>query len=224
MKVNKNIGELMEYINLKQKHKAIQETLSETNNIRIHRALKWLERSEKEIDDEDAQFIFLWISFNAAYAEELGHQRSERDILDLFFKKLVENDQKKQIQPLLFQSFSGEIRTLIENKFVFEPFWRALREHDSSESWKQKFEASKKAALTKLMQNNTADVLSIIFDRLYVLRNQLIHGGATWHSSVNRQQVHDGCRLMEKLVPLMIDIMMSAGETDFGELTFPVIK
>lgn len=28
-------------------------------------------------------------------------------------------------------------------------------------------------------------ILSILFDRLYVLRNQLVHGGATWNSDVN---------------------------------------
>lgn len=214
----------MGYIGLKQKHKSVQEQLSEANNIRIHRALKWLERSEKESNDDDAQFIFLWISFNAAYAEELGHQRSERDCLAAFFNKLVEVDQKHRIHQLLFQSFTNEIRTLIENKFVFEPFWKALREHDSSDTWKDKFEGSKKAAFAKLLQNDTAEVLSIVFDRLYVLRNQLIHGGATWDSNVNRQQVQDGRRIMEKLVPLMIEIMIEAGDADFGELTFPVVR
>ncbi|QBZ84183.1 hypothetical protein GHNINEIG_02258 [Hydrogenovibrio crunogenus] len=214
----------MDYIALKQKHKSLFESLSEPNNIRIHRALKWLERSEQETEDDDAKFIFLWIAFNAAYAEELGSRRSERESLGLFFQKMIEVDSKQQLHPLLFQAFSGEIRTLIENKFVFEPFWKALREHDSSEEWKRKFEASKKAAIGKLMQNHTAEVLSIVFDRLYVLRNQLIHGGATWNSYVNRQQVQDGRRIMEKIVPVMIDIMMESGDTEFGQLTFPVIK
>ena len=29
-------------------------------------------------------------------------------------------------------------------------------------------------------------------DRLYTLRNQMLHGGATWNSNVNRDQVTNG--------------------------------
>ncbi|WP_425067816.1 hypothetical protein [Reyranella sp.] len=38
-----------------------------------------------------------------------------------------------------------------------------------------------------------------ILDRLYVLRNQLLHGGATWNSSVNRSQVRDGAAVLSRL-------------------------
>lgn len=40
----------------------------EATRVRIHRALSWLERAEKESKDPDATFIFLWIAFNAACA------------------------------------------------------------------------------------------------------------------------------------------------------------
>lgn len=213
----------MGFVSLKQKHKSMQEQLCESHNIRIHRALKWLERAEQETDDDDAQFIFLWIAFNAAYADEFGNENAERINLNNFFATLTKADKKDRIYQLLFQSFTGEIRTLIENKFVFQPFWKALREHDSSESWKTRFEASKKAAMAKLLEHDTAAVLSIIFDRLYILRNQLIHGGATWNSSVNRNQVSDGTKIMAKLVPLMIDIMIDSPDQDFGALIYPVI-
>ena len=45
-------------------------------------------------------------------------------------------------------------------------------------------------------------MLSIVLSRIYVLRNQLVHGGATWGSSVNREQLRDCTRFMAKLVPL----------------------
>ena len=34
-----------------------------------------------------------------------------------------------------------------------------------------------------------------VFDRLYVLRNQLVHGGSTWNSGINRTQVRDGAAI-----------------------------
>lgn len=84
----------------------------------------------------------------------------------------------------MFNEFSGPIRTLIDNRFVFEPFWTALREHDPSNRWEASFAGSRKAAMAAVLGQDTSTVLSIVFDRLYVLRNQLVHGGATWNSQV----------------------------------------
>ena len=46
----------------------------------------------------------------------------------------------------------------------------------------------------------------MLFDRLYVLRNQLVHGGATWNSSVNRGQVKAGAEILAFLVPVFVDV------------------
>ena len=51
-------------------------------------------------------------------------------------------------------------------------------------------------------------VLERLFDRLYVLRNQILHGGATWNGSVNRKQVGDGAAIMAFLVPAFVKVMM----------------
>lgn len=53
---------------------------------------------------------------------------------------------------------------------------------------------NKRGARRAYLASETGTVLMILFDRLYVLRNQIIHGGATWNSSVNRDQVRDGAR------------------------------
>jgi hypothetical protein len=66
-------------------------------------------------------------------------------------------------------------------------------------------------------------VLSTIFDRLYVLRNQLVHGGATWNGSVNRDQVRDGAALLKWLLPTFIDIMMDNATRDWGKPFYPVV-
>ena len=59
-------------------------------------------------------------------------------------------------------------------------------------------------------------VLAIVLSQIYVLRNQLIHGGATWQGSVNRDQLRDCTHFMAKLVPLVIEIMMGHPETLWG--------
>ena len=51
-----------------------------------------------------------------------------------------------------------------------------------------------------------------------MLRNQLIHGNATWNGQLNRQQVNDGYRLLSALQPVFLSIMMSNPHKDWGRL------
>ena len=67
-------------------------------------------------------------------------------------------------------------------------------------------------------------VLSILFDRLYVLRNQLVHGGATWNGSVNRAQVGDGARIMAFLVPLFVSLMLENPGEPWGAPRYPPLE
>lgn len=208
---------------LKDRLKRGEDKLPEVTRVRIHRAISWLRRAEAETKDQDARFIFLWISFNSAYAQEFGFEQPERDLLREFLMRLLKADSGKTLHALVFKKFTGAVRTLIENKFVFEPFWRALREHDSSGRWEQRFERDKKAALKAVMDGDTLTVLGVIFDRLYVLRNQLVHGGATWNSKVNRQQVGDGAKLLDWLLPATIGLMLDNPEVEWGGIGFPVV-
>ena len=141
----------------------------------------------------------------------------------MFLAALLSIDGEKRLQTLVMGQFTGPIRTLIENHFVFEPFWRAQRDHDASERWKKQFAAGRKTALKALLDGHTGAVLAIIFDRLYVLRNQLIHGGATWNSAVNRAQVKDGAHLLLALVPILVELMLDHPELDFGGILYPVL-
>lgn len=208
---------------LREQFKSAFDSHSESSRIRLHRAISWLARSEAEANDPDAQFLFLWIAFNAGYAREFDEGSSERARLMEFLNRLVELDSGNQLSLLVHKVYSGVIRTLLDNKFVFEPFWRALREHDSSGRWEEQFAASKRAALRHHMEGNVATTLAIVFDRLYVLRNQIVHGGATCGSKLNRQQVKDAAQLMENLVPVILGIMIANPNTQFGDLLYPVV-
>jgi hypothetical protein len=69
-----------------------------------------------------------------------------------------------------------------------------------------------------MADKQTARVLREVFDRLYMLRCQIIHGGSTWGGKVNRDQVKDGAAILGTFIPIMVDIMMdncqSAPNTD----------
>ncbi len=208
---------------LKDQHRRLRESQPEPLRVRIHRAISWLTRAEQERDDPDARYIFLWIAFNAAYASEFGFEQAERARVKQFIEKLIGLDRENKLHHALFSQFSGPIRTLVENKHVFEPFWRALREHDGSGAWEASFVSSKKVAMKALMGKDTGTLLSIVLDRLYVLRNQLVHGGATWGGKTNRAQVKDGASILGTLVPIMLEVMMQAEGDEFEAIAYPVV-
>lgn len=208
---------------LKAQHRSIRDAQPEALRLRLHRALSWLTRSEQEGDDPDARFIFQWIAINAAYAREFGFEHSERDQVRQFVGKLLAVDREQRLQDALFRQFTGPIRTLIDNRFVFEPFWKALRAHDSSGKWEEQFTASRRVALKALMEKQTDVLLSIVLDRLYVLRNQLVHGGATWNSMTNRAQVKDGTAILGTLLPMIIEIMMHGEAMDLEGIAYPIV-
>lgn len=208
---------------LKDKLHAAGDAHEEPSRVRIHRAISWLARAEQETDDPDARFVFLWIAFNAAYAKAFGVEESSRLQLATFFSRLVAVDAEKRLSGLMFSQFSGPLRTLIANKHVFEPFWRALRDHDSSGHWETQFHAGSRAATRAVLDGRIDVVLGVVFDRLYVLRNQLVHGGATWNSRANREQVRDGANIMSAVVPVVVELMLDHPEVDFGEILYPVV-
>lgn len=218
----KNISLSIPYNNLKQLHRQIRDSQPEQNRVRIHRAISWLNNFE-HIGEIDIVLIRLWISFNAAYAGDFGDIQSERVKLKSFLAKIIELDNEKKIRKALFDKFSGPIRTLIDNKFSFEPFWKAVRTHDSSEKWNEMFLNHKKRALSVLMSGDALSLLEIIFDRIYTLRNQIIHGGATFGSQINRNQLEDACQILAEIIPLMITLMIKNPTVDFGEINYPVI-
>ena len=210
---------------LKQKHRDLREQFPESLSVRVHRALSWLDRAEQEVSDLDSQFIFLWISFNAAYAQEFEgiESFSQQDLLGGFIERIVDSDQNKLIYTLLWQQFSGPVRSLIDNQYVFRPYWDHLKGRLTEDEWKNSFSKAKQAANICLAENETAKLLQIVLARLYVLRNQILHGLATWNSKINRDQIRDGTAILERLIPIVINLMMDDPRRNWGDHAYPVM-
>ena len=216
----------LNYYNLKNRQREVRDAFSPALALRTHRALSWLERAEREEGDHDARFIFLWIAFNAAYANEIGDRKtfSERKVLLNFLKRLEALDRERLLYQAVWDQFTGPIRLLIDNRFVFQPFWDHFRGQAGAEDWEQRFSHSRRQAHRALGRQDTLKILAVVFDRLYVLRNQLIHGGATWGGAVNRQQIRDGAAILGALVPIVIHLMLEAPYQLWGEPSYPVVE
>mgnify|MGYP000238451952 FL=1 len=198
-------------------------TLPETLTIRLHRAISWLKSAEKQEGSLDMKFLSLWIALNATYAVDLNgiSSKPEKAKLRDFTSSLVQFD-RTRLYNLFWEKYSGPVRVLIENKFVFEKFWEYNRGENND--YLYAFNKSIATATNCLSKQNIEGLIEIVLERLYTLRNQLIHGGATYNSKLNRSQLKDACNIMQLLVPIIIDIMLENGDHDWGEIAYPVVK
>jgi len=205
------------YKQLKQKHRELRDGYDESFSIRIHRSLSWLDRAEQDSNDIDAKFIFLWISLNCAYSIHLnvyGHHGDE-ELRSDFFAILLKKGQN-EIHEIIWGRFHQEVRSILNNEFILTSFW------EGKDNWRKKLENEKKEVQDSLRdRDDTHYILDKIFRRLYVLRNQIFHGGATWKGKLNRQQVKDGSGLLSYLLPVILSIMMENPNEDWGALAYP---
>lgn len=209
----------VDFKELDARRKAIESAFPDQWRLRMRRAVSWIECAEKASND-DSRFIFYWIAFNAACGRR--DLRNAGRVHEEYFDTILRLDSNNAIHDTIWKRFHGPVRVFLDNHFVFDPFWKHHHGEDAHD-WEIRFESSKRRAYKALGQADTKTILSILFDRLYVLRNQLMHGGATWNGKTNRDQIRDGSRIMAFLVPLFIWLMMSDPKVDWGPPYYPFV-
>lgn len=196
---------------------------SEDLATRLHRAVSWIQAAE-EAGNDDMEFIALWIAFSACCSiDQQGDQPlGDHEQFHRFVANLVKHDAGGKIYACLWEEYSTHVKALIRNPYVYHPFWTSQR--DGNDNWRSQFDQSSVAALNALSRGRVTELCTIVLDRLFVLRNQLIFGGATYKGRVNREQVTDGAGLLGTLLPIMIEIMLQAADEDLGNIAYPVIN
>ena len=203
------------------------------NEDRLRRADSWLSRSEEATSDAE-KFIFLWISFNAAYGADVTaayveESPRERGKFGAFLQNIIERDEDGLLEEILWDRILPLIRRLLDNQYVFKPFWDAVSGSPGAERWEDQFRKANTRVSDARRYRDVRGVLREVFLRLYTLRNQLFHGGATYAAGWGGDQVRDGARIMEALVPVILEIMRVDIETNpdsgvWGSIAYPRIN
>lgn len=196
-------------------------------DVKVRRALSWMKQAEDiEDSNSDNRFLFYWIAFNALYSskiEDSGTHTNEHVIYRRYFKKLLNADKKKRIYNMVWGHMKPQFRQLITNKYLFGYFWKFHNNELEAKSWDQIFQSMNKKFQNHLKYDRVPEALADVFSRLYVLRNQIIHGGSTWGGDRNRNQVKICSKVISVMVPLMVDIMLDSPDVDWGDLHYPVL-
>lgn len=209
---------------LKERHRREREAQPKQLAVRIHRAISWLDRAE-QAQDLDGKFIYLWISFNAAYSQNQYSElrSSDAELFKSFIDTIVALDQAKVLYHQLWSEFTQSVRVLLDNQYIYQPYWNHLNGIEGYEDWQQSFNDAKRVAITAIINKDTAVAMQVVFTRLYTLRNQIMHGGSTYDSSANRQQLRDGVKILSALTPLIIEIMMNHPDEYWAPHSYPVV-
>lgn len=209
---------------LRRRFRAIPKDTRDANqafSVRVWRALSWLERSEAAGEgDLEGRFVPLWIAFNALYGRmaDDGGMAPDRGSWQEFLARIARADGTDRLGQILWDEQLDVLR-MIDSRYLFKPFW--LGEQAEADG---KLKQARRRAIASFHGRTPLVVLQELFERIYVLRQQIFHGAATCGGKVNRRTLSMGTRVLSCIVPAMIEIMIAAGpDADWGEICFPAI-
>lgn len=185
--------------------------------LRMRRVTSWITSAAKEEHDDDTAFICYWVAFNALYGDDTGLvklEETEREAYRRCIEKIADTSPLVIYREIVEAFGEEEIGDLVNVRFMLAPYWY-------TGSWEHALKADARRLDNAFQWKNVKDVLCLIFDRLYVLRNQLVHGGATWGGSVNRTEVAMGRRFAALLVPLLAGRVLDNPDLDWGRPYYP---
>lgn len=206
---------------LRKQFRALPKEARESHQpycVRIWRALSWLERAETlDSADIEGRFISTWISFNALYGQLDPDRRAygDREAWSTFLAHIWRIDSEERLSALM-QKRQMRILRIIEDKYLCHRFWL---EGDSAA---KVVRDELRETMARFGGREMHKVLGLLFDRLYVLRNQLLHGASTKGSRLNRRPLREAGNLLIDLVAEMLGVMITHGiDEGWGELCYP---
>jgi Apea-like HEPN len=190
--------------------------------IRVHRSLSWFERALALDDTEEpeARLLYAWIAFNALYGvwdSEEGFAAGERASWKAFVETLLQID-RQQLLAQQIQVIQTDILWLLECKFLDPTFWR---NPDETGGVRRRYHQ----AIRLYHEGCWVKILGFTLDRIYVLRSQIVHGAATRGSSLNRESLTRCRRVLEALMPVILQLVIEQRVDDqWPPLCYPPIR
>jgi hypothetical protein len=182
--------------------------MSEAIEIRLRRARSWLRKAKKAAEnaDLDAQFVFLWIAFNALYGTP-RYRRSRDTYSGETEDFLTFLDEGERLSRGRFGACLGRVESHAR-EVLLSPFLNI-------ECWRQWDAAGvrdrQKRRAGSCNTYDKAHRLGRVFLQLYTLRNQVLHGAATDGGRRNRESLKHAIPILDAFVPACIEFVAEHG-------------
>lgn len=223
---------------LRRRWKPAKERLSKSGQaeglrIRLHRCCSWLQRVEQltagepalegtaaaEREFDDAALVCRWIALNALYARWDDRGRApfaDVESLKSFTSHIVRVDRDGRISETLSRH-KRLVIALLEDALLSRSFWQEPTPGRAGKSSRAAFDAR-----DWYLRKQWSLILERTLQRIYVLRCQLVHGGATCGGRLNRIALRRCSQMLSHLLPAIVLAMIDHGETEeWGPLCYP---
>lgn len=187
---------------------------------RIRRSLSWLERAAlTPRRDKPPRFVDLWIALNALFGVKPFPVPDERRHFRNFVRRLSRIDTSCNfLVPSMSQGRIQDLALVL----VGEP-------HLWKEFWQKKVEElnkNRKAGLSEvrasLREKDAVNFYMCVFERLYVLRNQIFHGSSSAITKKSKDALKPAIEFLEEAIPTFIRVMLRCGSgRDWPAIPYP---
>lgn len=201
---------------------------------RIKRARSWVSRAQAaesaavaSDDATDAQelFVMYWIAFNALYGRvnESGHGRYLRpgdDDARWFLRRVCDLDIGTGRIAATMSALRKDGHSLLKSRYLSDAYWR----DGYTSAVRRQLEEEAAAAEEALDSGDVHNYLvTLLWGRVRVLRNQIFHGCSTNRGSLNKDTIEPALRVLSGLIPVFVDVMEARidKENDWPCIPFP---
>lgn len=190
-------------------------------NIRFHRACSWLQRVEQSDGEEDVEFILLgqWIALNALYgqwSDTKCEPLPDMARLQTFMDRILDLDKEGRVVDAL-QEHKPLVMAILDDEYLSRFFWEEPGQLRARKSRKVKYNAQ-----TWYIEGRWKLVCDHLLKRIYLLRCQLVHGAASYGSSLNRTPLRRCTTMLEHLLPAILSVWIDdAADEDWGLMCYP---
>jgi hypothetical protein len=174
---------------------------------RVYRANSWLRRAEESplsAEDRfvDDRFIALWVAFNALYGQADAYLARDtwagelKDIRDFLTQACSVNGAERRLVRAL-EGLADDVQTVRESPFLYSEYWQ----DGFTDQLSHTLESI--APTTPRSRKELVQLLKDVFERIYVLRNQIFHGSAKYGSGANRDTMEPAFRILLRRKPCL---------------------
>ncbi len=222
---------------LRRRWKPFKEQLSRVKGhplpIRMHRAFSWMDAADQleastpvqpmtdAPDDQlaDQRLILRWIALNAFYGKwDAAALEPVKDATSLreFLRQIGRLDEDGLVAQVL-TARRDNVVDVVSNRFIDQQFWRLLHQD-------RRFDARRsRNVIEKAYQiEDWNKIARELLNRIYLVRNQLVHGAATCNSKLNREVVLKCASVLRDLLVAFSVVIIDHGRyKDWGSLCYP---